>query len=254
MGFKPIMERKIKKPGIPLFGSGIDDGSHIVIEDGLRYAIDLVKEPDVSINNLKKCLTMVKIGKPIQRVVEHHGGHGILAPAGTDLEIRFAKVKFCAAPGIRFLSDVDITMAILAFPGSDLSLDGAITDGIAFCDEMIPDFLSVPSLFLREVSILLQDRVDLFSDLGGEGSAGTLNLTVLGKNCLFDAVLDILNPLEILGYGIPGDLEFPGDSSLGSMEIIEFYNALDIAHRFHLLGPSRSKNGAGGGIGWINLW
>jgi hypothetical protein len=59
---------------------------------------------------------MVEVREPIQRMVEYHGSHGILAPAGIDLEICLAKVKLCAAPGIRFLSDVDFPMAILVFP------------------------------------------------------------------------------------------------------------------------------------------
>ena len=116
MGFKPIMERKLKKPGVPLFGSGVDDGCHIVIEDGLRYTADLVEEPNVGIKNLKQCLTMIEIGESIQGMVEHHGSHGILAPAGIDLEIGLAKVKFCAEPEICLLSDVDFPMTILGFP------------------------------------------------------------------------------------------------------------------------------------------
>jgi len=72
--------------------------------------------------------------------------------------------------------------------------------------------------------------VDLFFDLRDENGARTLNLTILGKNCLFDAIFDTLNPLEILGYSIPGDFEFFGDTPHGSIEIIEFYNALDITH------------------------
>lgn len=72
--------------------------------------------------------------------------------------------------------------------------------------------------------------MDLFFDLRGEDCAGTLNLTVPGKNCLFDTILDILNPLEIPGYSIPRDLEFFGDTPHRSIESIEFYNALDIAH------------------------
>jgi hypothetical protein len=130
---------------------------------------------------------------------------------------------------------------------------------------MLPDFLSCPSLFLGKISIRFQDPVDLFLDFGGESSAGTLNLTIPGQNAFFNPIFDILNPLKIPRYGIPGDIEFFGDSSLGSIEIIEFYNAFDIAHRLHLLNPSRSNDGAGGGIGgsvygkplgqkWISLW
>jgi len=116
MGFKPIMEGKLKKPRVPLFGPRIDDGSHIVIEDSLRYTIDLIKESNVSINNLKKGLTMVEVGEPIQGVVEYQRGHGILAPAGIDLEICLSKVKFCTISEICLLSDVDLTVAILVLP------------------------------------------------------------------------------------------------------------------------------------------
>ncbi|OQC68135.1 MAG: hypothetical protein BWX50_01291 [Euryarchaeota archaeon ADurb.Bin009] len=72
--------------------------------------------------------------------------------------------------------------------------------------------------------------MDSVSDVGSESSAGTLNLTIVGKNGFFDSLFDILNPLEIPRYGIPGDIEFFGDSSLGSIEIMEFYNASDITH------------------------
>ena len=72
--------------------------------------------------------------------------------------------------------------------------------------------------------------MDLVSNVGGESNAGALNLAIGGKNGLFDSISDILNPLEIPCYGIPGDIKFSGNSSLRSIEIIEFYNASDIAH------------------------
>jgi hypothetical protein len=62
MGFKTIMDGKFKKPRIPFFGFGVDDSSHVIIEDGLRYATNLVKKPDMRIKDLKLCLTMVAIG------------------------------------------------------------------------------------------------------------------------------------------------------------------------------------------------
>ncbi len=62
---------------------------------------------------------------------------------------------------------------------------------------MIPDFLSSPPLFLRKISICLQNRVDSFLDFGSEGSAGTLDLTIAGENGFFNSVFDVLNPLKV---------------------------------------------------------
>lgn len=96
--------------------------------------------------------------------------------------------------------------------------------------------------------------VDLFLDLGSEGGAGTLNLMIPGKNSFFKPVFDILSPLKISRYGIPGDIEFFCDLPLGSIELIEFYNALNVAHRLHLLNLSRSQWWSRKEDRWISLW
>ncbi len=116
VGFKSVVERKFKKSGVPFFGFRVDDGSHIVIEDGLRYTANLSKELDMRIKDLKLSFTMVEMSKAVEGMVEYHGGHWILAPVCVDLEVCLAKVKLCAEPRIGILSDVDFPMTILVLP------------------------------------------------------------------------------------------------------------------------------------------
>ena len=40
--------------------------------------------------------------------------------------------------------------------------------------------------------------MDLFLDLGSEGRAGALNLTIPGKNGFFNPIFNSLNPLKVL--------------------------------------------------------
>jgi hypothetical protein len=82
--------------------------------------------------------------------------------------------------------------------------------------------------------------MDLLSNRLCEDSRRLNDSSVFGKDLIGQAFLHILYPEHILLYGISGDLEFAGYSSVGFIKIVEIDDLLISAIDFTLMPTSRN--------------
>lgn len=180
-------------------------------------------------------LLLVGVGRheghvaPPQTVAEEMGRDG---PAGHD-DLHLPPVKLRHLTRLKLQRHIRFGPALLPAHDTDVPADRGLGSLVPEFLESQEDGVADPALLSRQMFVLFQKAFDLCLVLRGENGSRARPGPSVRRGC---------GAVPILGYGAPGDAEFPGHLPLGqAFHVKEESDTLDLSHLKHPFTPANWK-------------